>query len=122
MLTYTPILYLPQIVCALLDENRPGAYVLGSEQDFKIGYVGRSDTCVRRRLAFHNHLYKFDYFIYRYAKNAEEAYMFECEAYHALERRSGMLNKYHPAAPRGTSLFCPYCSFAEDVKQFLLAA
>lgn len=123
MLTYTPILYLPQNVNALVDEGMAGTYVLGSGQDFKIGYVGRSDTCVRRRLVSHNHLYKFDYFIFRYAENPLEAYRFECEAYHALERvGSEVLNQIHPAAPRSSGVRCPYCSFARNVKRFVLAA
>lgn len=123
MRSYTPILFLPQIVRAVVAEGRAGAYVLGSGSDFKVGYVGRSDTCIQHRLATHNYLYRFDYFIFRYAASIEEAYLFECEAFHALDQNGGtILNKYHPAAPHSSSMSCPYCDFAADIRQALLAA
>lgn len=63
MVHYTPVIFLPGVVRAIVDAGRPGTYVLGTGSDFEAGYVGRSDTCVRSRLASHNHLYRFDYFI-----------------------------------------------------------
>jgi hypothetical protein len=116
---YTPYLLLPDVVREVVEPGIAGAYVLGSGLNFEVGYVGRSDWCVRRRLAGHNHLYQFDYFIVRRAVSAAEAFAFECEAWHALEHRHAhMLNRYHPAAPAGTGFDCPYCKFAMDVRAY----
>ncbi len=120
---YTPVLFLPEVVRTVVEANRPGAYVLGSGPRFEVGYTGRSDVCIRRRLSAHNHLYRFDYFIFRYADDSEEAFQLEAEAWHALHQRGAtILNKYHPALPAGSGLKCPYCDFAERAKEFLREA
>ncbi|MDH4582507.1 hypothetical protein E8F20_11580 [Pseudomonas sp. BN415] len=80
MLDYKPVLFLPGVIRAIVDEGKPDTYVLGSSLKFDMGYVGRSDTCARVRLSAHNHLYRFDYFIYKYARDGKETFLFECEA------------------------------------------
>jgi len=120
MLYYMPILFVPHIVRVMVDEGRPGAYVLGSGSDFKVGYARRSDSCRCNRLALHNRLYRFEYFIYRYAKTPDEDFLIECEAYHAL-KQSGVqiVNKYHPAMPAHSGLACPYCAFSNNLRRVL---
>ena len=121
--TFTHIVFLPERVKAVIEPGRPGAYALRVNDPMEIGYVGRSDTCLQTRLSTHNHLYKFDYVIFRYAESPAQAFLFECEAFHALEQTTpGMSNKYHPAAPDGTGLICPYCDFGAAMRRYLRVA
>ena len=106
-----------QVVC----EPGPGVYALGRDDGgFLIGYVGRSDHSVRDRLAGHERMGEFDYFIVRYANSAESAYRLECAFWHASIEGGGRLaNVIHPAAPRDLGLQCPYCHFALHVRRLL---
>jgi len=119
---YIPAIFLPKMVHALVDPMRPGVYLLGMGPPFTPGYVGRSDTCLRTRLSTHNHLGRFEYFIFRYARSPAEAFGLECEYWHALQQDSDRLaNKNHPAPPGFTGLRCPYCQFASSVAEYFVA-
>lgn len=118
MSRYRPIVFLPDVVRDIVLPNRPGAYALGRGEPFRLEYVGRSDNCLQTRLAAHNHLYAFDYFIFRYAETPFEAFVRECELFHALEQSTpNMMNKYHPAAPAGSGARCPYCEFGLGIRR-----
>ena len=96
-----------------------GAYTLGSLVDgvYTVGYVGRSDRCVRERLVAHELLGEFDAFTVRYADDAPNAFVLECAFWHELHDAGlPMLNRVHPATPRHSGLTCPYCAFARDVE------
>ena len=45
----------PEIIRKEVKKNRPGVYTLGKfdENEFYVKYVGRSETCLRRRLLEH---------------------------------------------------------------------
>ena len=122
MLT-TPYRFMPGVVREVVEPGRPGSYLLGYDDGgFRAGYAGRSDACLRNRLATHNHLYDYDYFIFRYARDEMEAYRQECESWHLLEAEGGdVANRIHPAAPAGSGACCPYCEFGQHM-DYLLAA
>ena len=96
--------------------NHLGNYVLGyvKNGNFKIKYVGRSDTDINRRL--HEELKKYGrlpFFKFSYAKTKKEAYLKECKNYHDFGGLEGkLINEYHPDLPDNCDdeLGCPYCS------------
>ena len=113
--TAIPRLLLPHIVRDVVVPGKPGTYVLGNDKNgFVPGYIGRSETCLQTRLATHNKLYEFDYFLFRYAENTVDAFFQECEFWHACQELV-MSNRIHPAAPHGSCLECPFCHFARNV-------
>ncbi|MHA7631647.1 GIY-YIG nuclease family protein [Corallococcus sp. M7] len=119
---YVPRLFLPKEVRKQIEPCRPGVYLLGMGPDFTPGYVGRSDTCLRTRLSGHNHLYEFEYFIFKYADNPGDAFMLECEYWHVLQQTGvKVANKYHPAPPSSNGTRCPYCEFAGQMQEYIAA-
>jgi hypothetical protein len=120
----TPYLFTPSAARREIAAGQPGAYMLGHDDGgFVPGYVGRSDRCVRERLASHELLGEFDYFAVRRARDATEAFQLECELWHYFQQVGPRLrNVIHPAAPRMSGLVCPYCYFATHVQPLLRAA
>jgi hypothetical protein len=111
-----PCLFVPAAIRRTVAPGYPGAYALGDDRGgFMAGYVGRSDTCLQTRLLKHNHRYKFEYFIFRYAASIEESYQIECQFWHTSQGQQDLLNIRHPASPLGSNLSCPYCHFARYV-------
>jgi hypothetical protein len=113
-----PYSFEPSVVKQVVIAGRPGAYALGHARNgaFGVGYVGRSDTCLRTRLVAHNYLWQFDYFLFRYAADPEAAFYLECEFWHAYGTH--LCNVIHPATPGGSSVQCQYCGFAETVSGY----
>lgn len=111
-----PRKFTPEIVKSVVSQpNRTGVYVLGNDLNgFKVGYVGRSDRCLRTRLISHNHLYNYDYFIFKYTRNIKDAYLHECQYWH-VSQDNHLANVIHPASPKNSGLKCPYCGFANDI-------
>lgn len=120
----TPRLFCPSVVRCAVEADSPGVYILGHDDGgFVAGYVGRADSSLRSRLAGHELLGEFDYFMFRYARNAAEAFRLECELWHACRQSAADLGRsVHPAAPRGSGLECAYCYFAEHIQAILLVA
>ncbi|MBD8522362.1 hypothetical protein [Lysinibacillus fusiformis] len=117
----TPHLFLPEVIRNVVQTDRPGVYVLGNDKNgFQNGYVGRSDTCLRRRLLTHNYLYEYEYFIFIYTKTPQQAFWLESQWWHNCQE-SGISNFIHPASPSGSGLECPYCHFAYHVKNLLVS-
>jgi len=112
---FLPRRFTPEVVRLVVEPGRPGAYALGHSQEgqFEIGYVGRSDTCLQSRLVTHNHLWRFDYFIFLKAADEYEAYALECEFWHSFQDQ--VRNLIHPASPQGSGLGCQYCGFASSI-------
>lgn len=82
-----------------------GVYALGRLINgiFQIGYVGRSDDDVNRRL--HDHVKLPDpEFRFAYCGSAQAAFLAECELWHAY---GGVRNPIHPARPKGAYYKCP---------------
>ncbi|MDA2627280.1 hypothetical protein PDQ36_29445 [Bacillus cereus] len=112
-----PTKFTPNIVRNVVEPDKPGVYALGNDRNgFKVGYVGRSDACLQSRLANHNYLYHFDYFIFKYAENVKDAFYFECHFWHASQDKQ-ITNLIHPASPKNSRLKCPYCSFANGISK-----
>jgi hypothetical protein len=112
---FTPSLLLPRVVREVVAPGFAGAYVLGNDHDgFKVGYVGRSDTCLRSRLLAHSYLCAFEYFIFLFVDHVAAAFYAECELYHAYRQLNTVLaNRLHPAAP-SADVGCRYCAFASS--------
>lgn len=92
-----------------------GTYCLGwilDDGNFYAGYVGRSDTDLKRRLLQHTYTGAFPAFRFVPAATIYDAYVMECSAYHLTE---GMLNRVHPRAPRRLPYKCPVCTKGVNV-------
>jgi hypothetical protein len=113
-LLWVPRLFVPAVIRKVVAPGKPGAYALGNDRGgFVPGYVGRSDACLRSRLLSHNHLYRFEYFVFRYEPSATAAFQTECELFHVYGQLGVRLhNLVHPAQPVGAADGCPYCGFA----------
>jgi hypothetical protein len=88
--------------------SQPGAFLLEDSSDlanFRVLYVGRSDTDVNNQL--HVHVGSYKRFQYEYCATAEAAFERECALYHEFEPRD---NPVHPQRPAGTRWKCPRCS------------
>ena len=104
--------------------KRAGAYALGvlSGSKFVVGYVGRSDACLRHRLLWHELLGEFDVFLVRTANDPAEAFQFECAFWHRFtDVDETILNRIHPASPPRARLMCPYCGFASNMLKLMTA-
>ena len=115
----------PRVVRRVVPAGWAGAYALGycGGLGFVAGYIGRSDRCVRNRLANHERLGEFDAFVVRLAPSAGGAFNAECELWHAYNQAGTLLrNIVHPGTPRRAGLVCPYCHFARYVRRLLMNA
>ena len=115
-------LFLPEIIRMLVDKGKAGVYALGEvvDDEFFIGYVGRSDTCLRTRLLSHNYLYDFSYFYFQYAETPANAYAKEAGLWHScVDYGIPIRNRIHPDSPVDAHLKCPYCLSAKMIKQSL---
>ena len=93
-------------------ERRIGVYWLGywtDDDTFEVRYIGRSLTCLQRRLARHVSNGAYDAFVFRLYDDVEEVWRAECREYHLF--MPGLDNKEHPNSPNHHHLDCPYCRF-----------
>lgn len=115
----TPYRFTPDVIRKEVMKDVPGSYLLGNDQgerDFAPRYVGRSDNDMQGRLLTHNHLYSYEYFIFRKASDPKEAFRQECQLWHGHQQCGYELdNKVHPAVPVGLDVRCPYCDFANHM-------
>lgn len=110
-----PRLFTQGVINEVIIDNKPGVYVLGNDKcGFDYKYVGRSDTSLKRRLLSHNYLYQYEYFIYTYSNSPKEAFYLECKWWHDCMDYK-IVNKIHPASPKGSKYECPYCHFAQYI-------
>ena len=109
-----------EILRELLPSGKIGVYILGN---YRMGkfipiYVGRSDSCLLRRLMTHNHREKATHVVWRFTTNLRQAFYQECCLYHTYEDE-GFLNHVHPASPKNSGLICPICSYTDIDVQIL---
>ena len=80
--------------------DKKGIYFLGNLKGnkFVVGYVGRSDFGLKKRLLSHNHLGKFKFFSFQVTKTKREAFMLETEYWYLL--RESTINRIHPNVPQ----------------------
>lgn len=98
----------PAVVRAFLPTKKPGVYML-----LRMGvpfYVGRSDNCIRTRLARHPLLPNATHVAWHTCRSALQAYRLESAWFHRLRRCAELHNQIHPAQPAGESNSCPFCS------------
>lgn len=95
----------PWVVRAIIPDQVVGTYVLfrnGTEH-----YIGRSDTCLRRRLLTHCATARGEYFTYDVHPTPELAFAMECSLFHT--HRHHLTNVLHPDRPDHQSPKCPFC-------------
>lgn len=94
----------PSTIRALIPPRTRGTYML-LDRRTPI-YVGRSDACLRTRLATHNHRGRATHVLWEVARTPKSAYLLEAYWFH---RQDLQLNQIHPAYPAGTPTICPFC-------------
>ena len=95
------------VIDAQVRERQPGVYALEESSDliqFRVVYVGRSDSDVNNQL--HVHVGSYKRFRYQPCSTAQGAFERECALYHEFEPRD---NPIHPQRPAGTDWKCPRC-------------
>lgn len=98
-----PYSFTPEGIDEQITETSPGNYALGymDNKDFRVRYVGRSDTDVCDRLKSHiGKRPKCTHFKYSYASSPKTAYEKECQNYHDFTPPE---NKMHPDQPSGNT-------------------
>lgn len=106
----------PWVIRAVVPAGAAGAYVL-----FRDGlptYIGRSATCLQRRLIAHAASARGEYFTFIESRPGIACYHAECELFHAVP--PGLLtNRIHPAKPAELAAMCPYCPPAIELSRQL---
>ncbi|MCV6620117.1 MAG: hypothetical protein OIF51_00015 [Cellvibrionaceae bacterium] len=87
-------------ISELIPNGIPGAYVL--YKDEQPIYVGRSDTCLKRRLLSHDYRTLATHATWQIANNPEQAYHYECFWYDWAKEKPGFLNQISPARPKAS--------------------
>lgn len=95
------------IVRAVIPRGSVGVYLL-----LKNGipiYVGRSDSCVRERLATHVLASVATHFTWEPCSDVRRAFVLESFWYHRIRDLPEVLNAMHPASPVASEASCPFC-------------
>jgi hypothetical protein len=96
-----------EVIDREVGRSQPGAYALEESADlvnFRVVYVGRSDSDVNNQL--HVHVGSYKRFRYESCSSPEAAFQRECALYHDFEPRD---NPIHPQRPTGAKWTCPRC-------------
>lgn len=72
-------------------------------------YIGRSDHCLRSRLADHWLLKVATHFVWEICSTPRQSYYLESFLFHKLQATPNILNVIHPAKPVGSQQRCPFC-------------
>ena len=89
-----------------------GNYWLGDltpDGSLFVRYVGRSDTCLRRRLQEHSIKGIYEAFVFRESETIKEAFDIECREWHMFKTLGQLDNSIHPDSPSRLPYKCPYC-------------
>lgn len=99
----------PPTIRALVPARSCGTYLLldGASPV----YVGRSDVCLRTRLATHNHRLHATHVLWEIAQTPTGAFLLEAYWFH---HHALQLNQIHPARPAGSLDICPFCDPCVD--------
>jgi hypothetical protein len=73
-------------------------------------YVGRSDLCVRTRLATHPLVGIATHFVWEPCRSRIAAFALESLWFHRLHGRPGVINSIHPPSPEDSGIRCPFCN------------
>lgn len=96
----------PWLVRVMLPEHTIGTYTLWSP-DAPI-YIGRSDTCLRRRLIEHTATWpKGTRFTFDVSRTVQDAFAMECSLFHALGDSTANID--HPPRANRADPACPFC-------------
>lgn len=93
----------------VITKTSAGNYLLGHTRkgEFKVQYVGRSDSDLNKRLK--EHVGDYWSFKFCYASSPKAAFERECEDYHDNGGADKLDNKFHPGRPDDTDWKCPRC-------------
>ena len=97
----------PQWIRVLVPSGHPGAYLL--LRHHTPFYVGRSDSCLRRRLCGHEKLAEASHLVWEPCRDPLHAYYLEAFWYDQLSHLPSVRNLIHPARPDGNDAPCPFC-------------
>ena len=97
----------PDVVGAHLPPGVTGSYLL--YHGLTPVYVGRSDTCLRRRLMEHPLRRIASHVAWEPTISEDRAFLVESFWFHQLELGPYHLNVIHPARPTASHRVCPYC-------------
>lgn len=100
--------------------NVIGSYLLFDRR--RPAYVGRSDTCLRRRLEGHPLLGPATHVAWEAASSPDRAFLIEAFWFHELRSDARVRNLAHPARPAGSARRCPYRSAGQAERKALLRA
>lgn len=101
------------VVRAFVPASSAGVYML--LRDAQPFYVGRSDHCVQTRLCTHELLPQASHFNWEPCGGAVKAFQLESACFHALASSSNLMNRIHPARPRGWERVCPFCGTGDEL-------
>lgn len=99
--------FTPDVVGAHLPPGVTGSYLL--YHGVTPLYVGRSDTCLRRRLMEHPLRRIASHVAWEPTTSVDRAFLIEAFWFHELEVGPYHLNLIHPARPSTSHRVCPYC-------------
>jgi len=112
---------IPAWLSILLPKGAIGAYLLLREED--VFYVGRSDRCLRNRLANHSLLTNATHVCWELCGSPEHAFHKEAYWYDLLKAEGKLINNVHPAAPARSRRTCPFCDLdGQKIRAALLFA
>ncbi|OUL19230.1 hypothetical protein BV372_33585 [Nostoc sp. T09] len=102
--------FTPEVVRILIPNDLVGVYLLFDQGEAV--YVGRSDNCLRTRLANHPFVGQASYFTYEICHSRLRAFYLEAYWFHRLQEFAPqrLLNSIHPAKPANCSQTCPFCN------------
>lgn len=100
--------------------DKKGIYFLGNINDgkFVIGYVGRSDGSLKKRLLTHNHYGEFDFFSFQIVNSMREGFILETEYCNLLKGRT--INRIHPNIPHSLIMESPADVLGRHLKKRFL--
>lgn len=106
-----PALLVPWLIRAMIPAGTIGTYTLWD--DGKPIYIGRSDTCLRRRLIEHASKRPAGlYFTFDVSRSPQDAYAMECSLFHAIG--DDTTNIDHPPRANHEDPACPFCRESLD--------
>lgn len=112
--------FTPATIRLHIPRRVPGSYLL--LDCGRAVYIGRSDSCLRRRLEAHPLLAAATHVAWEAATSPERSFLNEAFWFHELRSDPRVLNRAHPARPAGSTQGCPYCSSGQAERKALLRA
>ncbi len=108
------------VVRAMLPAGVIGAYLL-LRRNAPV-YIGRSDHCLRSRLANHPMLGRATHVAWEPCRGPFQAFCLEAFWYHRILTLDQHKNLVHPARPAHDERGCPFCSGSETVTSHGIAS